>query len=288
MFGSLVVVFPTAHEGGQFVLRQAEKEWTLDFASKFATATEPSVCFVAFYSDLEHEVLPVISGYRVTLTYNLYCKPTRPEASSILTPFHTKLKQALVDLINDSSKLPSGGYLGFGLMHEYVYTREDLLDPVMGQLKGSDRALADVCDVLGLRYSLRLFYREIGGSQLSLLTTEALDVDNTPYDEVTWEGYLLKAVEGLETNQIESILLVGEEDDSDSIPIEEEFEEEFRELFYKKPATKVLEITPMKSSVDAMSPVMTFGNEAELEYFYGTACMVVELGPAASRHVRGT
>ena len=182
MFGSLVVVFPTAHEGGQFVLRQ---EWTLDFASKFATATEPSVCFIAFYSNLEDEVLPVISGCRVTLTYNLYHKPTHLEASSILTPFHTKLKQALTDPVSDSSKLPNGGYLRFGLMHEYVYTREDLLDPVMGQLKGSDRIFADVCDALGLRYSLRLFYREIGGSQLNLLTTEALDVDNMPYDEVT-------------------------------------------------------------------------------------------------------
>ena len=182
MFGSLVVVFPTAHEGGQFVLRQ---EWTLDFASKFATATEPSVCFVAFYSDLEDEVLPVISGCRVTLTYNLYHKPTHLEASLILTPFHTELKQALIELVSDSSKLHNGGYLGFGLMHGYVYTREDLLDPVMGQLKGSDRTFADVCDALGLRYSLRLFYREIGGSQLNLLTTEVLDVDNMPYDEVT-------------------------------------------------------------------------------------------------------
>ena len=314
MFGSLVVVFPTAHEGGQFVLRQAEKKWTLDFADKIATTTEPSVCFMAFYGDLEHEVLPVTSGYRVTLTYNLYHKPIHPGASFIHTPFHLKLKQAFVDLINDPSKLPDGGYLGFGLMHQYVYTREDLLAPVMAQLKGSDRALADVCDALGLRYSLRLLYRDVGRPQLNLLTTEAIDVDGT-YAE-SWRGYLKQALEELEAVTVEGIVLVERGDDWDFHLIEEDEDEdedmdeededmdeededkedededgleegeEFLKPFFKKPATKVLEITPMRSSVDAMSPVMTYGNEPELEHFYGTACMVVELGPAAARQVR--
>lgn len=31
-----------------------------------------SIQFAAFYSDVEHEVLEVHSGHRVTLTYNLY------------------------------------------------------------------------------------------------------------------------------------------------------------------------------------------------------------------------
>ena len=31
-----------------------------------------SVKWAAFYSDCEHEVLPVTEGYRVSLTYNLY------------------------------------------------------------------------------------------------------------------------------------------------------------------------------------------------------------------------
>lgn len=31
-----------------------------------------NIQFAAFYSDVEHEVLEVQSGHRVTLTYNLY------------------------------------------------------------------------------------------------------------------------------------------------------------------------------------------------------------------------
>src|SRR4051794_40804508 len=74
MFGSLVVVLPTKHEGGTLIFRHGEKEWTFDSAK----AVEPSdstslkAGFAIFYSDVEHEVTPVVSGYRVTLTYNLY------------------------------------------------------------------------------------------------------------------------------------------------------------------------------------------------------------------------
>ncbi|KAF8549532.1 hypothetical protein OG21DRAFT_582450 [Imleria badia] len=96
MFGSLVVVLPTVHEGGQLVLRLGQKEWTIDFTETFATATEPSVRFVALFSDLENEVLPVTSGYRVTFTYKFYRKLMHPPTT--ITPFHLKLKQALVDL----------------------------------------------------------------------------------------------------------------------------------------------------------------------------------------------
>ncbi|KAF8555361.1 hypothetical protein OG21DRAFT_1483914 [Imleria badia] len=71
MFGSLVVVLRTLNERGQLVLRHDEKEWTIDLTETFATAIEPTVCFVALCSDVEHEVLTVTLGYRVTLTYNL-------------------------------------------------------------------------------------------------------------------------------------------------------------------------------------------------------------------------
>ncbi|KAF8425078.1 hypothetical protein L210DRAFT_3567602 [Boletus edulis BED1] len=192
MFGSLVVVFPSAHEGGQLVLRHRDKEWTVDLTEKFMTKSEPSVCFIAFFGDIEHEVLPVTSGYCVTLTYNLYHKPIHPGTLFIQTPSHLQLKQALVDLVNDKSKLPNGGYLGFGLAHEY--------------LKGSDRALADVCDALGLRYSLRLLYRGIVDQQLDLITTNELDVKHDPsvlVENSTDKFHIMRALRGLGIEQVE-------------------------------------------------------------------------------------
>jgi hypothetical protein len=291
MFGSLVVVLPTQYEGGQFVLRQEEKEWTLDFTDKFASATEPSVCFVAFFGDTEHEVLPVTSGYRVTLTYNLYHIPALPSASSIPTPFHIKLKQALVDLVNDRSKLPNGGYLGFGLVHEYVHTGHNLLDPLLDQLKGSDRGLADVCDELGLRYSLRLFYRGITDSQVNLITTGELDVDARGVYESSSRDHLLQALDGLTIEQVEGIVLVGGECEPSLLEGDEDddyyYGHSWLKPFYKTPITEVLEITPMKSSVDVKTSFMAYGNQAELDYFYGTACMLIAVEPTESRDFVG-
>ncbi|KAG7096247.1 hypothetical protein E1B28_003696 [Marasmius oreades] len=71
MFRSLIVVFPTPHTGGELVLHHVEK--TLTFNSGMVLAGSPDkIAFVAFFSDVDHEILPVKSGHRVTLTYNLY------------------------------------------------------------------------------------------------------------------------------------------------------------------------------------------------------------------------
>ena len=290
MFGSLVVVLPTLHEGGQFVLRQGEKEWTLDFTDKFASATEPSVCFVAFFGDTEHEVLPVTSGYRVTFTYNLYHKAIHPRASLLPTPFHIKLKQALVDLVNDKSTLPDGGYLGFGLIYEYVHTGYNLLDLLLGQLKGSDRALADVCDELGLRYTLRLFYRGITSSNFNLITTNELEVNNAGGGvdgEPEYSDFLQQALSGLTIEQVEGVLLAGGQHKFDPRVLDRDYGYSWLKPFHRTPITEVLEITPMKSSVDVKTPFMTYGNEAELNYFYGSACMLVAVEPTESRDFAG-
>ena len=158
IFGSLVVVLPTRHEGGQFVLRQT-KEWTIDFTDKFANATEPSVCFIAFYGDIEHEVLPITSGHRVTLMYNLYHKSIHPTTSSIPTPFYLNLGQALADLVNNTSKR------WVFQIRSRSRVRSHRAQPswLLGRpAKGSDRALADACVALGVPYSLRLLSRNIG------------------------------------------------------------------------------------------------------------------------------
>ncbi|KAK7707276.1 hypothetical protein SLS63_013793 [Diaporthe eres] len=66
-FGSLVVCLPLEHEGGQLQVRHKGREVTYDWGSH-----QDKISWAAFYSDCEHEVLEVKSGYRLTLTYNLY------------------------------------------------------------------------------------------------------------------------------------------------------------------------------------------------------------------------
>ena len=64
MVGTLVVSLPSAHTGGELVVEHGGESVT------YRTSKE-DLSFVAFYSDCRHQVKPVKSGYRVTLTLNL-------------------------------------------------------------------------------------------------------------------------------------------------------------------------------------------------------------------------
>jgi len=59
MIGSLVVIFPTPHQGGTLILRHDGQEYTFDSGLELPRVEKPSVGFVAFYSDVEHEVTVV-------------------------------------------------------------------------------------------------------------------------------------------------------------------------------------------------------------------------------------
>ncbi|KAL0575718.1 hypothetical protein V5O48_006252 [Marasmius crinis-equi] len=67
MFGSLLIVSSTPHTGGKLVLRHEGKKSTFDSGKLLSDAVD-EIAFVAFFSDVEHEVLPVTSGHRITLT----------------------------------------------------------------------------------------------------------------------------------------------------------------------------------------------------------------------------
>jgi hypothetical protein len=64
MVGTLVVSLPSAHTGGELVIDHGG-------ASNAYRASKNELTFVAFYADCHHQVKPVRSGYRVTLTFNL-------------------------------------------------------------------------------------------------------------------------------------------------------------------------------------------------------------------------
>ena len=85
MFASLVVIFPVAHEGGALKLCHGGNEWTVDSATVNNT-TSPVISYIAFYSDVEHEVTPVTSGHSVTLTWNIYFQRTVKPPDYFLLP----------------------------------------------------------------------------------------------------------------------------------------------------------------------------------------------------------
>ncbi|WP_298377446.1 2OG-Fe(II) oxygenase [Azospirillum sp.] len=67
MFATLVVVLPSLSAGGELVVRHKGREVRLDLRGG-----DPSeIAFAAFYADCVHEVLPVTTGHRLALIYNL-------------------------------------------------------------------------------------------------------------------------------------------------------------------------------------------------------------------------
>lgn len=153
MFASLVIVYPTKHEGGALVFRHEGKEFRFDSATEIQQAGVPSMAFVAFYSDMEHEVEPVTTGYRVTLTYNIYIEPEVADAQvSITDRTHCEqaLERAFRNLLIDPRFLRNGGVIGFGFRHSY---------PGEWYLKGTDAVLKNVCDKLGLKARPKVLYK---------------------------------------------------------------------------------------------------------------------------------
>ena len=73
MFGTLVIVLPSEHSGGELVVRHGSEEVTLSLDNDETS----QIRFAAFYADCEHEVKPITGGNRVCLVYNLVRPPKR-------------------------------------------------------------------------------------------------------------------------------------------------------------------------------------------------------------------
>ncbi|MFE9922138.1 2OG-Fe(II) oxygenase [Streptomyces sp. NPDC005774] len=72
MVGTLVLSLPSAHAGGELVVEHAGHKCAY-------SASKTDLTLVAFYADCRHEVTPVRSGYRVTLTFNLLAEQETSE-----------------------------------------------------------------------------------------------------------------------------------------------------------------------------------------------------------------
>lgn len=172
MFGSLVIVLPTTHSGGSLTFRHGNVKFDFDSAKAVSSSTPSSPCiaFAAFYSDVEHTVTPVLSGYRVTVTYNLYFEDIPTIAPSIIpfaSAYETALTAAFRSLLGDPEFMYDGGLLGFGLQHEYPLKvkrdwsrRFSSLRYLADHLKGGDAVLMKVCKSLNIVTSLRMVYYE--------------------------------------------------------------------------------------------------------------------------------
>ncbi|KAJ7882410.1 hypothetical protein B0H14DRAFT_1474577, partial [Mycena olivaceomarginata] len=123
MIGSLVIIFPTSHTGGALTLEHNGKTWTFDSAAELSVrAVGPGLAYVAFYSDVTHAVERVQTGHRVTLTYNLFLVDKDAARGGVIRPGpspESAAESALRKLLANPAFLPGGGFLAYGLSHQY-------------------------------------------------------------------------------------------------------------------------------------------------------------------------
>ena len=150
MFGSLVVCLPSQFSGGTLVTCRRDCRVEFNWSSEIDDPPKMVIKWAAFFSDVEHEILPVTSGHRLTLTYNLYSASERLPLIPTGNPFYQLLQKA----VGTPHFLRSGGCLGFQC--QYLYAFSELSDEEFYQmlpflLKGPDYMVFSVARSIGLK-----------------------------------------------------------------------------------------------------------------------------------------
>lgn len=302
MFGSLVIIFPTVHAGGDLTLRSQEgASWTFESSKLVASNTTDNaeaprnLAWVAFYSDIEHEVSVVESGYRVSLTYNLYyaedSAPTLPNlVMQSATPEEAKLRNSIKNLLASPFVLPSGGALGFGLSYKYpigMSTDDVDFEPITGHLKGKDALVKRICDSFGLECHVRGLYdtsnyfehesdSESEGDEL--LTNGAYLAEKTIYVGApsSYEDDMVKAL-----NRGGNLRILDP-----FMPLQPQIDRKPEcDWWAKGPArpVAVLWATPANSLVAVPSPALAYGNEHDVGWYYADLVLVALVPPYEER-----
>jgi hypothetical protein len=155
MFGTLIIGLPSKHTGGELCIRANGKEEVADFG----TALEGTLPYVAFFADCEHEVKPLLTGFRICLAYNLVKSGTAVQFDN--PNQHTP---ALSTWLTAYQKAETDTEWPKVIMFDHQYTPANFS---LNHLKGADRpratALLAACEAASMYASACLLtYYEAG------------------------------------------------------------------------------------------------------------------------------
>ncbi|KUJ09541.1 uncharacterized protein LY89DRAFT_787848 [Mollisia scopiformis] len=160
MFATLVIALPSKHEGGEVHVTHAGK--TKIFAT--STFSEFDASYLAWFSDVTHEVCPVTEGRRLVLTYNLI----HTTLSSRELGAHTNVATAQLKLVLKTWEETLGfdqdmpKALAFLLEHQY--TDSSLCyDGLKGRDKNVGAHLRECCSEVGFISYLASFELSVEG-----------------------------------------------------------------------------------------------------------------------------
>ncbi|KAF8578576.1 hypothetical protein K439DRAFT_460761 [Ramaria rubella] len=160
--GTLVIALPIPFEGGALLVSHGGKQVHFDWSKSkpgLGAQDKVSLPWAFLFSDVEHEVLPVTSGTRVTLAYDIFTSEgaqlmglSRMDGATV--PLYADLENAL----NNKDFLPQGGKVGVALSHTYPVNTHGTSDAFASLLKGSDAVLHSVFTALHIPVEIRAVY----------------------------------------------------------------------------------------------------------------------------------
>ncbi|KAH8824969.1 hypothetical protein DL96DRAFT_1817580 [Flagelloscypha sp. PMI_526] len=263
MFGSLVVVFPTVHEGGELALNHGDRKMSFDSSQLLKEHEgENKIAWISFFSDVEHEVLPVTRGHRVTLTYNLYDVEPHPQLSIPSSEKVATLKSHLQTLLDNPTFLPEGGLLGFGLNFSYPVSSNTPYNNFLDHLKGSDVAVKLACIGVGLTVSLM-----------------GLVDDPDPYSEPGYRAALISSAR----SEKEGFILEEEVLDYIRQKYRGIFVHEMGREEHDKKSKPICWITEKTANASVEIHYTAYGNEPAQASYYSHVCLIAAVGPHGDR-----
>ena len=238
-----------------------------------ASQSSPSLAYVAFYSDIEHEVLKVTSGRRVTVTYNLYLvdlssEHKRPAATAI--PRNAlNLQNTLRELLKSSEFLPRGGTLGFGLAHLYPVTPNMELPEIISCLKGEDAHVHQACRELRLWPELQMIYDDdrSGSESRGIMLDRIAMGPSYNWEHSSYEGTLVGELGGISVNKTECAGL-----DGSSWVYEDHEKREY-----------ITWVSPFNQRNQLYDISIAYGNDVTTGYIYCSPCIIVPIDAACDR-----
>jgi predicted 2-oxoglutarate/Fe(II)-dependent dioxygenase YbiX len=171
MFATLVVCLPSRHEGGTLLVSHDGETRAIDFST---TDGAYKIQYAAFYTDCQHEVNPVTSGYRVCLVYNLQVARRKRQPSAPRNSDNVALAAALLsELFADDARHK----IAIRLAHEYSEAGLSF-----DTLKGADRSRVDILARAAEQLGYQLY--------LALMTHQQTgEVENSWEFEGRWASY---------------------------------------------------------------------------------------------------
>lgn len=136
MFGTLVIVLPSFHRGGDLIIQHAGREATINLAPEDVS----QLTFAAFYADCLHEVRPVEEGNRLCLIYNLIQRSDGKRRKPLTAPDYAAEIAGATELLAKWMARPDAP-------PKVVYLLEHEYSPAglsFSGLKNADAALAAV------------------------------------------------------------------------------------------------------------------------------------------------